>query len=124
MKALLLIAHGSRKASSNEEVEVLAQSLSSHNHDFDIISHGFLELTTPKVSDAIEALVAKGATDITLLPYFLAAGVHVSEDLPLLMANAKKQHEGIQFKLLKHLGAAEQMADWILGYADNGRNVR
>ena len=117
MKALLLIVHGSRKASSNQEVADLADTLETHNHDFDAISHGFLELTTPKVPESIEELVKKGATDITLLPYFLAAGVHVTEDLPKVLEDAQTKYKDVSFKLLTHIGAAQQMPQWILGYA-------
>lgn len=117
MKALLLIAHGSRKASSNQEVADLASKLQQLPSDFSCIGHGFLELTTPKVPDAVHALVEQGATHITLLPYFLAAGMHVSEDLPELLAQAQEAHPEVTFNLLEHLGAAELMPQWILQQA-------
>lgn len=117
MKALLLIAHGSRKVSSNQEVADLAQKLTNHRSDFALIGHGFLELTTPKVPDAVAELVKKGATEIVLLPYFLAAGMHVSEDLPELLEQAKQAHGDVTFTLLEHLGAAELMPNWILQQA-------
>lgn len=117
MKALLLIAHGSRKASSNQEVAELASKLAQHNNPFEHIAHGFLELTTPKVPDAIAQLVATGATEVTILPYFLAAGMHVTEDLPELLAQAKARYPDVRFTLLEHLGAAELMPSWILQQA-------
>jgi len=117
MKALLLIAHGSRKVSSNQEVADLAQKLTTQGSDFALIGHGFLELTTPKVADAIEALVEKGAKEVTILPYFLAAGMHVSEDLPELLEQAQTAHPDVHFNLLEHLGAAERMPQWILQQA-------
>lgn len=117
MKALLLIAHGSRKVSSNEEVALLAQKLSKTNSEFQLVAHGFLELTTPKVPEAIESLVGQGATNVVILPYFLAAGMHVSEDLPELLEQAQNAHPNVEFKLLEHLGAAELMPQWILQQA-------
>lgn len=117
MKALLLIAHGSRKASSNQEVAELASKLAQHSSPFEHIAHGFLELTTPKVPDAIAQLVATGATEVTILPYFLAAGMHVTEDLPELLAKAQARYPDVRFTLLEHLGAAELMPSWILQQA-------
>jgi sirohydrochlorin ferrochelatase len=118
MKALLLIAHGSRKTNSNQEVADLADKLKQQDSTFERVAHGFLELTTPKVDQAVEELIAAGATNITILPYFLAAGMHVSEDLPELLAQAKASYPHVTFTLLEHLGAAEQMPNWILQQAD------
>lgn len=119
MKALLLIAHGSRKASSNQEVADLAAKLKQKDHGFDLIEHAFLELTDPKVPHTIDSLVNAGASHITLMPYFLAAGMHVTEDLPELLEDAKTQYPNVSFKLLTHLGAAQQMPEWILGFAQD-----
>ncbi|MFT6153430.1 MAG: sirohydrochlorin ferrochelatase [Crocinitomicaceae bacterium] len=118
MKALLIIAHGSRKQSSNDEVAFLTKAVTSQPSNFDLIEHAFLELTTPKVSDGIDTLIANGATEVIILPYFLAAGLHVVDDLPMLLDSAKKQYPKVTFKLLKHLGAAEQMSNWIIQQAD------
>lgn len=117
MKALLLIAHGSRKTSSNQEVAQLTVKLKQHTSEFELINYGFLELTRPKVPDAVAELVAAGATEVTMLPYFLAAGMHVSEDLPGLLAHAKASYPQVTFRLLEHLGAAELMPSWILQQA-------
>ncbi|GAA6133979.1 CbiX/SirB N-terminal domain-containing protein [Oceaniserpentilla sp. 4NH20-0058] len=117
MKALLLIAHGSRKASSNQEVAELANKLSQQDSEFALVAHCFLELTTPKVPDSVAQLAAQGATEVVILPYFLAAGMHVSEDLPELLSQAQQNFPKVSFTLLEHLGAAEQMPSWILQQA-------
>ena len=119
MKALLIIAHGSRKESSNDEVATLAKAVSLLDSSFSFIEHAFLELTAPKVLDGIDTLVTKGADDVVILPYFLAAGFHVMDDLPKLLNDAKVKHPEVNFSLLKHMGAAELMPSWILQQADS-----
>ena len=119
MKALLLIAHGSRKKSSNQEVADLAEKLKQQASPFALVTHGFLELTAPKVPDAVAELVKDGATDVTILPYFLAAGMHVTEDLPELLSEAKASYPQVTFTLLQHLGAADLMPSWILQQASD-----
>jgi sirohydrochlorin ferrochelatase len=114
MKALLLIAHGSRKQSSNEEVAQLAQKIAKLDHSFELVNHGFLELTTPNANDALAKLVEQGATHMTVLPYFLAAGHHVISDFPEIMDKAQQDHPNVEFKLLPHLGAMDGMAQWII----------
>jgi sirohydrochlorin ferrochelatase len=119
MKALLIIAHGSRKLSSNHEVKLLAQSVSSQTSNFDLVEHAFLELTTPQVSDGMTTLIEKGATEVVILPYFLAAGFHVVDDLPVLLDSAQAKYPNVKFSLLKHLGAAELMPSWIIQQTDS-----
>ena len=114
MKALLLIAHGSRKQSSNDEVALLAERVKAQPSEFEAVTHCFLELTEPRVPTAIDQLIADGAAEITILPYFLAAGYHVAEDLPKLLEEAKIKFPQTQFNMLEHLGAADLMPQWIL----------
>lgn len=119
MKALLLVAHGSRKQSSNAEVAQLAQKIANLNHSFKLVNHGFLELTTPSAFDALAELVEQGATNMTVLPYFLAAGHHVVSDFPEIMEKAQQDFPDVTFKLLPHLGAMDGMAQWIIELSEN-----
>ncbi len=116
MKALLLIVHGSRKASSGQEIAQLAANITKLSSDFAFVRHSFLELAEPKVATSIDELVSLGCKEIVLMPYFLAAGFHVVEDLPKLLHQAQQDHPNIDFNLMKHFGAAQQMPQWILEY--------
>jgi sirohydrochlorin ferrochelatase len=104
MKALLITAHGSRKSQSNEEVRRLALEIETMDRDFDIVSHAFIEFTPPFFSDQVAVLVARGATRITVFPYFIAAGTHVTSDIPELIRKAENDHPGVVFILSPHLG--------------------
>ena len=54
MKALLLIAHGSRRQQSNDEVIELADKLKKNSvGQYDIIHAGFLELAETLIPDGI-----------------------------------------------------------------------
>lgn len=117
MKALVVIAHGSRKQSSNQEVEYLCGLMNDLPHDFDFVKTAFLELTDPQLPEIIENLAQEGAKEIKVLPYFLAAGVHVSKDLPELLNQAESQYPNIDFHLLPHLGSRPSMANWLLEFA-------
>ena len=101
MKALLIIAHGSRKQSSTDEIAQLASSVAGLESDFGLVSHAFLELATPKVGFAVQELIDNGAEQVVILPYFLAAGFHVANDLPKLLTQAQEQHPTISFTLLQ-----------------------
>lgn len=114
MKALLLIVHGSRKASSTQEIANLAHCIAALPSSFQEVRHCFLELAQPKVGDSISELVQLNFQEIVLMPYFLAEGFHVAEDLPKLLAEAKLAHPNVNFNLLEHFGSAHKMPQWIL----------
>lgn len=115
MRTLLLVAHGSRRAASNDEVRHLVERLTARtNGRFDHVGFGFLELCEPALATAIDAAVAKGARDITLVPYFLAAGTHVANDIPEVVEDRRQAHPGVRFRVTPHLGAAASLVDILL----------
>ncbi|WP_020395868.1 sirohydrochlorin chelatase [Thiolinea disciformis] len=115
MKCLVLIAHGSRRAASNQEVQELAQRVQAQAGErFAKVESAFLELAEPSIPDAIDACVAQGATEIVIVPYFLSAGRHVAEDVPALVKERSLHYPQVRFEYVKHLGAANEMALFIL----------
>ena len=118
MKALLLIAHGSRRASSNEEVVRLAEHVSSLDGDnFDIVEPAFLEIAEPDIVAGVARCVERGATRVTVIPYFLSAGRHVVEDIPDALNRARERFPDVPIESGPHLGAAEAMPGMVLAAA-------
>lgn len=120
MKALLLVAHGSRKASSNDAVEQLTAKLRDKllASEFSEIEHAFLELATPSIPEGIARLVKKGVSQLVVMPYFLAPGTHVVDDVPAFIQAARQEYPEVVFTIVPHLGGVEGMADLILESAD------
>lgn len=114
MKSLIIVAHGSRREASNQEVRAITGELQATLlQNFDRVACAFLELTEPGVSAQIDAEVAAGATQVTLFPYFLAAGSHVSQDLPELLAQAEQRHPQVAFVSQAHLGKLPGLVECI-----------
>lgn len=113
MKALLLVAHGSRMASSNDEIHALAAQLRDADQDFahafDLVEHAFLEMAEPNIAQGGEKLIAGGARDIVVLPCFLAAGQHVAADIPAEVARLEARHPRVSITIAPHLGGATGM---------------
>lgn len=119
MKGLLLIAHGSRLASSNSEIALLAERLNQRlgqlsASQYDVAKHCFLELCQPDIPETIGNMVSDGCKQVTLFPYFLAAGHHVTTDLPEFLAKARSAYPDVDFHLLPHIGAVDAIVDLIL----------
>jgi len=120
MKALLLIAHGSRRKQSNDEVIVLADRLKQKCSDqYSIIHAGFLELSETLIPDGIKNCVDDGATSIVVLPYFLNSGRHVVEDIPNIVEQTRPHYPGVDIKIAQHLGASDLMMDLLISSADS-----
>lgn len=120
MKALLLIAHGSRRKQSNDEVVMLADRLKQNcSEQYNIIHAGFLELAEPLIPDGIKKCVDDGATSIVVLPYFLNSGRHVIEDIPQIVNDTKPLYPQIDIKIAPHLGASELMMDLLISTANS-----
>jgi sirohydrochlorin ferrochelatase len=118
MPSLLIIAHGSRRAASNDEVRQLADAVRAQpGQSYDHVNAAFLELAEPDITSGLAALVAQGATDIVAFPYFLAAGTHVAQDIPQAIAEFAAQHPGVRVRLTAHLGASAALPAAILGMA-------
>lgn len=120
MKTLLLVAHGSRKASSNAAIAALTEKLRQRlaATDFSAINHAFLELTDPSIPQGIASLIDRGAKQVVVMPYFLAPGTHVVDDVPELVDKARSQYPEIQFTVMPYLGETEGIIDLILQSAD------
>ncbi len=117
MKALLIIAHGSRREESNEEVRQLASRIAKNSgKTFAVVTSCFLEISSPPVDSAIANLADNGITEILILPYFLAAGSHVSNDIPRIIDREKENFPTLQFETLPHLGALPGISTLILNH--------
>ena len=118
MQALLIVAHGSRREASNEEVRRLAEKTAARAPaPWALVRHAFLELAGPSIPEALETLIAAGADEILVVPWFLAAGRHVREDIPARVDEVRHRHPEIRIHIAPHLGSAEGLIDALLTLA-------
>ena len=103
MRAIVLVDHGSRSETANRVVEEVAAQLRATHGAHVEIAH--LEICPPTIADAIEACVADGATEISVVPYFLGPGRHANEDVPRHVHEAIARHDGIQVQIAEPFGA-------------------
>lgn len=114
---VILIAHGSRLAASNDEVVRFAERIGAAlqaSGAYDRVGYAFLELADPSIPQAIDQAVAGGAGQVDLFPYFLAAGRHVAEDIPAIVTDRQAVHPEVGFQVLDHLGAWRSLPDLVV----------
>jgi sirohydrochlorin cobaltochelatase len=124
MKALLIVAHGSRRKESNDEVRQLAKRIAANSGPaFDLVTSAFLEISSPQMDSAVADLIDDGATEIKVFPYFLAAGTHVVNDIPRLIDEEKETYPNVHFEILPHLGALQGISTLIINQIYKGAPV-
>lgn len=101
--AVLLIAHGSRRAEANQELVDLAARLMADGK-YPIIEPSFLELAEPDIVAGGSACVARGASRVLMIPYFLSAGVHIRRDLAEAREELSQKFPEVVFRLGPPLG--------------------
>lgn len=114
-ESLLLIAHGSRREASNDEVRDLTVRLRTAGAGrFHEVDCAFLELAEPSIPDGIQRLIDGGAQVVTVLPYFLAAGRHVIQDVPELVAEKRADHPEVDIRIAPYLGTSDEIPRLLL----------
>lgn len=120
-RSLLVVAHGSRRAASNDEVRALTARLSEQADGlFAQIECAFLELAEPSIPDGLRALLGGGAGEVVVLPYFLSAGRHVVTDIPAEIDKVRDEFPEARITLSAYLGAAPELVDVMLQQVQSG----
>jgi sirohydrochlorin cobaltochelatase len=100
----IIMAHGSRKAGGNAIVEQLANRLNVR------VAYWSID---PSLVDTVAELVATGATEIGILPYFLFAG-GITDSIEKLVSELRVQHPQVQLRLGKPIGNSPELVSTIV----------
>ena len=101
---------------ANEAVRRVASDFAGQRADA-LVESAFLEGGKPDLDGAIAALVARGANEICVLPYFLTLGLHLQRDLPKLVADAQARHSLVAIRVAPPLDGHPGLTDILLARA-------
>lgn len=111
--AILLIAHGSRRDTANDDLRQLAAMLSQRCPG-EIIECAYLELAEPTIPQGMQACIERGAKRVRMLPYFLSAGTHVSNDLTRFGREFAQACPGVDVQICPPIGLHDKMLDILV----------
>ncbi len=125
--AVLLIAHGSRRSEANDDLVQLAEILRG-KQVYPIVETAYLEVAEPGIVAAAEKCIEAGASRVKMLPYFLSAGAHVTDDLEQHRRELAVRFPRVMFELCPPLGLHSLMVDIVMdrlrvGEAPQGKSV-
>jgi len=111
--AILLIAHGSRRPDANADLVKVAAALQDRLPDH-IVEIAYLELVDPEIPAGLQHCLNRGADSICMLPYFLSAGAHVTDDLREFQQTFQREHPQVSCQLCPPLGLHPLIVDVLL----------
>ena len=115
---LVLFAHGARDPRWAAPFEAVAGRLAERLPEA-AVRLAYLELMHPSLVDTVNALVAEGCRQVTVVPMFLGAGGHVRRDLPALLDDLRAAHPQLRLEATPPLGEMPEliqaMAEGIAG---------
>jgi sirohydrochlorin ferrochelatase len=120
--ALILFSHGSLLCGAGEALEAHAERLRATGNWSDV-AVGYLNYSDPPFEQALNQLVARGARDVVVAPYFLVPGYFVSKALPEVLARAQSAHPAIRFRVGEALGTDDSLVDALLDSALHARGA-
>ncbi|HXE31022.1 MAG TPA: uroporphyrinogen-III C-methyltransferase [Terriglobales bacterium] len=98
---LVLLAHGSPLPGWQQQVEELARQVALPGQFYRV---AYLPPAQPVLEQAVAAAAAAGVPRLVVVPYFLAAGLHVTRDLPELVAAARARWPEVGIAVSECLG--------------------
>lgn len=95
---IILFAHGSRDPLWHKPMEAVAERIRQSAPDT-VVGSAYLELSTPDLATAMQAMPLAGVRNVTVVPLFLGVGKHAREDLPVLVEGLRQQYPDIHIAL-------------------------
>ena len=103
MKAIILFCHGARDIRWREPFDQLV-ALWRAQHSGTPVELAFLEMMQPSLEDAVNALSAQGASQITVVPVFFGQGGHLRNDFPVLLDACRARFPAVQLSATPAVG--------------------
>jgi sirohydrochlorin cobaltochelatase len=118
--ALILFSHGSVLCGAGQNLFELARFMQARG-DAPIVEVGFLNYSEPPFADAFRRCVERGATQITVVPYFLVAGKFVKDDLPKQIEQAQAEFPQVKVRVADAMRFHPLLADALLACAERAQ---
>ncbi|MBD2259699.1 sirohydrochlorin chelatase [Pseudanabaena sp. FACHB-2040] len=107
-RPLLMVGHGSRDSQGRDSLLEFAAAYQALDASRPVIPC-FLELTEPTIQDGVDQCVAKGFTDISVLPILLFAARHNKFDVTNELDRARQRHPQVTFHYGRHFGITPEI---------------
>lgn len=112
MKGILIVAHGSRKKTTEATFEQVVAMVKRKVDT--IVETAYMEFSEQTIEKGLNRLLEKGVTQIRVIPYFLFSGMHLEQDIPEEIEKFLKNRSGLTIELGQPLGADPRLAEILV----------
>lgn len=109
-RPVLMVGHGSRDHQGRQRLLDFAAAYQAADPSRPVVPC-FLELTTPSIQDGVDQCVAKGYTELSVLPILLFAARHNKFDVTNELDRARARHPQVTFHYGRHFGITPEIID-------------
>jgi sirohydrochlorin cobaltochelatase len=106
-QTILLIGHGSREPSGNQEIEAFAEQWRARQPQWRI-KVCFIEFADIMIEEGLDRAAAHGG-QVVVVPLILNAAGHVKMEIPEYIEHARLRYPQVEFVYCRHLGASEDI---------------
>jgi sirohydrochlorin cobaltochelatase len=117
MKALILFGHGARDVRWKEPFDQLL-TIWRDKYPNIPVEAAFLEMMSPDLHTAVDGLVQKGVTDVTVVPVFFGQGGHLRNDFPVMLEKCRLDFPTIRLSASKAVGEDTDVLLAIVDFAN------
>ncbi len=115
-RGLVLIDHGSRAPEAHAHLERVADEVRAQAPGW-LVRIAHMEQSAPALAEAVADCARAGATEVAVVPMFVAPGKHLTSDIPALVAAAAAAHPGLRVWQARALGEARGLAGLVVELA-------
>lgn len=119
-RALIIMAHGSRRDSANQEFFELIKRIDQREKKYACVVPALLEQAPPTLLQ-VAAELPETIRAIDVYPLFFNCGRHVEKDIPMQVSELMEQYPHKQIRLLDYFGQSPNLADLILNHVEQQR---
>ena len=125
MENIILVGHGSQKKDANN-IELTGKLLHNMIHPGctkNCVKVAYMQFAHPDIAETIKMCVQEGAQRIILHPFFLSSGMHVTQDIPEIIEEARKTYPDREFLFTEPLGVHEKLAQVVVERIDAAKGM-
>jgi sirohydrochlorin ferrochelatase len=122
LPTVILLGHGSRVEKAGGDMERVAAIL-RERHGFPMVEYCFMSRLPPHFPETLAGVVARGATRVLVIPYFLHTGLHIRLDIPEMMQHEAAKYPGLRLQLGGNLGYDDILVDLVRKRIDESLGV-
>lgn len=122
MKALVLLAHGSRDPLSAAPLAQVRAWVQAAQPDLSV-HEAYLSLNQPSLEACLQSLHHAGRQDVTVLPMLVSRGHHLNVELPALLQDLQQRFPTLRLRLSPHLGADAGIVELVLQRASQALSL-